>query len=279
VGVARPTRLVVEVAILLAAATLMPGAASAQAAEQASDPWQFGGQIYLFLPSVDGGSNFPDSGTDPGVSVDVGQIIESLQFVFMGSLEARKGRWGAMTDVIYLDVGGEESGTRELTIGGTPIPVSASAAVNYDLKGWLWMIAGEYAVVSQPAWTLDVFSGARMLDIEQQIDWELQGDIGEIPETGRAGSSNDGRTNWDAIVGTKGRWRYRDENRWFVPYYLDVGTGESNFTWQTMAGLGYSWQWIDTFAAWRYLDYDLGEGRPLSSLSLNGPLVSVMFHW
>ena len=64
-----------------------------------------------------------------------------------------------------------------------------------------------------------------------------------------------------------------------MPYYLDVGTGESNFTWQTMAGLGYSWQWIDTFAAWRYLDYDLGEGRPLSSLSLNGPLLSVKFHW
>jgi hypothetical protein len=197
----------------------------------------------------------------------------------MGSLEARKSRWGAMTDVIYLDVGGEESGTRDLTIGGTPIPASASAAVNYDLKGWLWTIAGEYAVVSQPTLTLDVFSGARMLDIEQQIDWELQGDIGEIPEAGRSGNSQVGRTNWDAIVGTKGRWRLRDENRWFVPYYLDVGTGESNFTWQAMAGLGYSWQWIDTFAAWRYLDYDLGEGRPLASLSLNGPLVSVKFRW
>ena len=106
---------------------LKPGGASAQAAEQTSDPWQFGGQIYLFLPSIDGESDFPGSGTDPGASVDVGQIIESLQFTFMGSLEAKKGRWGAMTDVIYLDVGGEESGTRDLTIGGTPIPVSASA--------------------------------------------------------------------------------------------------------------------------------------------------------
>ena len=70
---------------------------------------------------------------------------------------------------------------------------------------------------------------------------------------------------------------FRAENRWFVPYYLDVGMGESDYTWQTMAGIGYSWQWIDTLAAWRYLDYDLGVGRPLSSLSLNGPLVSVVF--
>ena len=262
-------------AFLLAAAALMPGAASALA----SDPWQFGAQIYAFFPAIDGESNSPSSGADPDASVDVGQIIENLQFVFMGSLEARKSRWGTMTDAIYLNVGGEESGTRDLTIAGLPIPVTASAAVNYDLKGWIWMITGEYAVVSQPAATMDVFAGARMVDIEQEIGWELQGDIGEIPEAGRTGSSKVGRTNWDAIVGVKGRWRYRAEHRWFVPYYLDVGTGESDFTWQTMAGLGYSWQWIDAIAAWRYLDYDLGEGRPLSSLSLNGPLVSVVFHW
>lgn len=262
-------------AALVATATLMLGVASAQT----SDPWQFGGQIYMFLPSVDAQSKFPSDGTDPGVSVNVGKIIDELQFVFMGSLEAKKGRWGAMTDVIYLDIGGDHSGTRDLAIGEIPIPASASAAVDYNLEGWIGMFAGEYAVVSQPAHTMDVFSGARVIEIEQQIDWELQGDIGGISEEGRSGNATVGRTNWDAIIGMKGRWRYQAENRWFVPYYLDVGTGESNFTWQTMAGLGYSWQWIDTFAAWRYLDYDLGEGRPLSSLSLNGPLVSMRFHW
>ncbi len=262
-------------AILVAAAALEPGAVSAQA----SDPWQFGAQIYVFLPSIDGESNFPGSGSDPDASVDVSQIIEDLQFVFMGSLDASKGRWGAMTDVIYLDVGDEESGTRDLTIGGIEIPATASATAKYDLDGWIWMIAGKYAVVSRPATAMDVFAGTRVLEIEQSIGWELQGDIGEIPAAGRTGSSQLGRTNWDAIVGVKGRWCYRAENRWFVPYYLDVGAGESDFTWQTMAGLGYSWQWIDAFAAWRYLDYDIGDGRPLSSLSLNGPLVSLLFHW
>jgi hypothetical protein len=262
-------------AIGLAAASMTAGVASAQA----SDPWQFGAQIYLFIPSIDGESGFPPSESDPGVSVDVGQIIDTLQFVFMGSLEARKGRWGAMTDVIYLNVGGDASGTRDLTIGGTPVPVTASASVDYDLDGWLWMIAGEYMVISQSSHTMDIFSGARMFEVEQGVGWDLQGDIGGIPEAGRTGSAQAKRTNWDAIVGVKGRWRSRAESPWFVPYYLDVGTGESDYTWQTMAGVGYSWQWIETLAGWRYLDYELGEGRPLSSLSLNGPLVSVNFHW
>ena len=262
-------------AIGLVAAALLPVAASAQT----SDPWQFGAQIYLFIPSIDGKSGFPSSGTDPGVSVDVGQIIDTLQFVFMGSLEARKGRWGALTDVIYLNVGGDHSRTRDLTVGGVPIPVTASASVDYDLDGWLWMIASEYEVVSQSTVTMDILSGARMLEIEQGIGWELQGDIGEIPEAGRTGNSQATRTSWDAIVGVKGRWRPRAESRWFVPYYLDVGTGESDYTWQTMAGVGHSWEWIDTIAGWRYLDYELGEGRPLSSLSLNGPILSLSLHW
>jgi hypothetical protein len=36
--------------------------------------------------------------------------------------------------------------------------------------------------------------------------------------------------NWDAIVGLKGRATFGEEHRWFVPYYLDVGTGESSLT-------------------------------------------------
>jgi hypothetical protein len=48
-----------------------------------------------------------------------------------------------------------------------------------------------------------------------------------------------------------------------VPYYLDVGTGESDFTWQAMTGLGYSWKSVDVNAAWRYLDYDVGDSKPL----------------
>ena len=259
----------------LAAAALMPAAVSAQT----SDPWRFGGQVYMFIPSIDGQSGFPSDGTDPGVSVDVGQIIDELQFVLMGSLEAKKGRWGAFTDAILLNVGGNPSGTRDLTIGGTPIPVTASASVDYDLDGWLWLIAGEYQVVSQSTLTMDTFAGARMLEIEQRIGWELQGDIGGIPEEGRTGSSDAKRTNWDGIVGVKGSWRSKAESRWFVPFYLDVGTGESDYTWQTMAGVGYSWDWIDTIAGWRYLDYELGEGRPLSELSLNGPVLSLRFHW
>jgi hypothetical protein len=262
-------------AILLASAALMPCAAAAQSA----DHWQFGAQLYGYFPSLEGTTNFPASGSTPEVSLDPDDILEDLEGVFMGSFEAKRGRWGAFTDVMYLDLGDGQSDTRDFSVGRIQVPGTATGNVEYNLKGWIWTIAGEYEVVSQPQATLDVFVGARMVDIEQEVQWNLVGNIGSIPAPGRSGSSSVSGTTWDAIVGMKGRWRFGTDNRWFVPYYLDVGTGDSDFTWQAMAGLGYSWKSIDLYAAWRYLDYDVGEGEPFSELSLNGPLLAVGVRW
>lgn len=259
---------------LVAAALALPGAASAQW----SDQWQFGATLYGYLPTISGQSNFP-AGSTPGVSVDVDRILDDLKFVFMGSFQARKGRWGFFTDVVYIDVGDDRSGSRDLVIGGIGIPASAEASVRYDLKGLVWTIAGEYGVHATREASLDVFAGARLVDVEGDIRWNLSGDIGSIPVSGRSGSSNAGRSQWDGIVGVKGRLRFGEDRRWFVPYYLDVGAGESDLTWQAQAGLGYSWGWGDVVLAWRYLDYDLGSGKAFRDLTLNGPELGVVLRW
>ena len=89
------------------------------AAAQAGDDWRFGVQLYGYFPSLSGESNFPGNGTSPDVTVDVDKIIDNIKFVIMGSFEAKKGRWGGFTDLIYMDVGSNKSGTRDLSIGGS----------------------------------------------------------------------------------------------------------------------------------------------------------------
>ncbi len=262
-------------AALMAVATLAPAPAEAQI----SDRWQFGAQLYAYLPTLNGTANFPANGDSPSVSVDADTLLDNLNFVFFGGLEAKKGHWGTFTDLMYVNVGDNKSGVRDFTIGGTPIPGTASASVNYDLKAWVWTIAGEYVFVSQPGASMDLFAGARMLDLEQKIDWGIEGNIGGIPIAGRTGARSTGDTNWDFVIGAKGRLRFGADNRWFVPYYLDVGTGQSDFTWQAMGGLGYAWQSIDFFVAYRYLDYDLGDSKPFSDLSLSGPVIALAFRW
>jgi len=81
------------------------------------------------------------------------------------------------------------------------------------------------------------------------------------------------------VVGLKGRAYFGDERKWFIPYYVDVGAGQSQLTWQVSAGVGYQFDWGSVLATWRYLDYDFDSDSKIESLSLNGPTIGVAFSW
>ena len=260
---------------LFGVAMLLSGAAAAQAP---ADDWQFRAMIYGYLPTISGSTTFP-AGTGSGISVDADKIIDHLKFTFMGSLEAQKGRWGAFTDVIYLDVGGSKSGTRDLSIGGVEVPAGVTANLSEDLKGTVWTLAGNYRVLATPETAFDVFGGARLLSVKQKLAWEFSAAIGPIVGAGLSGSSDAKLDNWDAIVGVKGRFNFGPSREWFVPYYVDIGTGDSDLTWQGIAGIGYAFKWGEVVAAWRYLDYDFKSGKKIESLNFSGPAIGVAFRW
>ena len=77
----------------------------------------------------------------------------------------------------------------------------------------------------------------------------------------------------------KGRLRFGANREWFVPYYADVGTGDSDVTWQAIGGIGYSFKWGQVIAAWRYLDYKFKESSAIEKLNFNGPAIGVGFTW
>ncbi len=266
-------------ALVVAASALAPLSAAAQAVRTEPGPWRYAATVYAFLPKVDGSLGVPMGASSPKFSIDASSIIDNLEFTIMGSFDAHNGRWGVFTDLLYLDVSGSESKTRNFTIGDVALPATATADVSLGLKGVVWTLAGEYRVVSGPAWTLDVLAGARMFDVKPTLGWSIQGDLGSVSVPGRSGSNAQAATNWDAIVGIKGGYRFGANREWFVPVYLDVGTGESDLTWQGAAGLGYSFQWGDLLAMWRYLDYDLKSGESISDLSFNGPMLGATFRW
>lgn len=250
----------------------------AQAATGDGD-WQWNATVYVWLPSLGGETSFPPNGGGPSIDVSADAILDSLNFAFMGALEARKGAWGLATDVIYLDLGQTKKATRDFGIGQADIPASVNADLRLDITGWLWTLAGSYAVVQQENFSMSVLGGARMLDLEEGLQWRLNGDIASLPVVDRSGSASAKATQWDAIVGVKGRVNFGAERQWYVPYYLDVGAGESDLTWQGMTGLGYSFDSIDVTGVWRYLDYDFGDSGPIKSLDFNGPALGVTFRF
>ena len=267
---------VMKVATYIIGMTLIMLPVSIMANEE---DWQFGASIYGWFPDIAGQTSFtpPNGGGDFEVGID--QILENLEFTLMGQFDARKGKWGLMADMIYMDVGNSKSGVREATIGGTPIPVDASADVNMDLESWIWTLAGYYRVQDQTNSSFDLLGGLRYTDVAQKVAWDITGNVASIPVLDRAGSAEAGLDNWDAIIGARGRFAFGSENRWFVPYYLDVGAGDSDLTWQALAGIGYKFKWGETAAFWRYLSYDLPSDKAIADINFSGPAIGVAFRW
>ena len=265
---------------LLAAALAAPlSVMSLPAFAQSADGWRFQAALNGYLPDISGSTSFPDGGPGSGVTIDAKTILDNLKMTFMGSFEASRRDWGLFTDVLYMDVGTTRSGFREFTIGGLELPAGVSAKVDYDLKGWIWTSGGVWHVFADPVSTFDAVAGARLLDITQTLGWETSGNIGTIPLPGRAGVSKVSLSNWDAIVGVKGRVVFGETRKWFVPYYADIGAGESKFTMQAIGGVGYSFGWGEVVGSWRYIDYEMKSGQRIENMSFNGPMISAVFRW
>jgi hypothetical protein len=265
----------VHIAAGLVLATLAPVDSFAQSAGD----WQFQASIYAYFPSISGKTVFPPQNGGSSLSLDTGAILDSLDFAFMGAFEARRGQWGGLIDVIYMDLSNSKANPQALTIGGASLPAGVSANVGAGLKGSVWTLAGTYRALADRQTTLDVLAGARVLDIKSSLNWTLAGNVGGVAVPDRAGARETSEQNWDAIIGVKGRFGLGQSGTWFVPYYVDMGTGESSFTWQAMAGVGYSFKWGDVTAAWRYTDYKMKSGSPVENLTLSGPAIAATFRW
>lgn len=213
------------------------------------------------------------------MTVGIDTILDDLNFTFMGTFEARKGRWGMFTDVIYLDVDGTRNTTRDFSVGHHAIPANVTADFRMDVKGLAWTLAGTYRMAADPSFNADLVFGARLLDIDQKLNYDFSGDIGPIVGPGRTGSSDANVDYWDAVIGVKGRYRFGENKAWFIPYYLDVGTGDSEVTWQAFTGIGYTFSWGSVLGGWRYLDYNFKSGSKVEELDFNGPMLGVAFAW
>jgi len=257
----------------------LPAIANAQSPQAAeAGAWQYAATLYLYLPSLGGSTAFPVVTGGSDISVDPGKLVDSLESAFMGSFNAHNGRWGMFTDVVYLDLSGTKSNSRDFTIGGG-VPAGTTANLDWNLKGVAWTLAGEYRVSSDANFTMDVLAGARYFDLDTTLGWGISGSLGSLPPASTSGTSKVGISVWDGVVGVKGRYVLGAERKWSVPFYLDVGTGQSDLTWQAAGGISYAFQWGEVNALWRYVGYELESGSYIKDINFNGPMVGATFRW
>jgi hypothetical protein len=241
-----------------------PAFAQVEAGET-EDRWQFAAQLYLWGASIGGETR---SGT--GISVELEDLLKNLEMVFMGSFEARKGKWLLLTDAIYLDLSGSETLTVSIPIG-PGIPVTTSGRL--DLASWVVHLAGGYNLLTNGKSTLDLIAGARYLDLDADVFLGLEG-LGP----GQSINFSVSESIWDGIVGVKGRVALGE--RWFLPYYLDIGAGDSDFTWQAAAGVSFQVaKWVDIGLVYRHLEWEFESGSLINDFDISGPAFGASFRF
>lgn len=191
-----------------------------------------------------------------------------------------------VTDLIYLDLSSDKSGVRSIDFnpGAGPVNISNTSldiGTTTKVKGLVWSLAGGYALVQDSRNQLDVIGGFRYFDLEATTQWRVSAVV-----TGPAGSTNfattggitQGERLWDAIVGLRGRSNI-GSGGWFVPYYLDVGGGDSKLTWQAAGGVGYTYKWGDVRLVYRHLSYEQSGNKLVQELSFSGPALGARFQF
>ena len=73
----------------------------------------------------------------------------------MGTFEIQKGHWGAITDVVYLDVGESGLQTRDLESAAIRCRPASPQMRTSIRKAAIWTLAGSYRVIASEASTFD----------------------------------------------------------------------------------------------------------------------------
>ena len=226
-------------------------------AEEPSQEWDFYGEAYFWAATL-------EAETTDGEDVDVSfsDILEHLNYGAMGAVGAEKGRWIIAADGIYLNLESDESSQQ--SIGGTLTRLDADV----DIQGFISTAAVGYDLLDSDNTTLHLLGGGRYLWLDFDLD----------VEAGSGGVDFSDSNSWvDGIVGLRGRTQVADG--WHLVYHGDIGTGESDLTWQLLGAVNYRFRNVDLVLGYRYLgwNFDAGENDVLDELSIHGPMAGVKF--
>jgi len=269
------------------------GAAYAQDAVDEND-WQFRLTPYLWLPTIGGDVRYevpPGSGTgSPTIDVGPADWLDLLNYGLLVGGSAQKGRFSLFSDFVYLSLTSEDddrvvSVDDTVTIPGTRIPVPVGANLNADTRsdmdGLLWTLTAGYVVSESESSSATIFAGARYFDVDVSTRWDLTTEITVGPGTvilPAQGKISGDTTLWDGVIGIRGELGMGQGN-WSVPYYFDIGTGDSGQTWNAFAGLAREYSWGDLLIAYRHLEYDMGDDSLLQNFSFSGPAIGARFRF
>ena len=223
------------------------------------DKWQFQFSPYFWLAGLHGTGGVGNRTTN--VDESFSDVFDALNFAFMGTFEARKGKFISLTDLEYVSVSDEKA---------TPGPLFST--VDAGFKTFIFDQEVGYRLLenSEKGASLDVLGGARVWHVSTDFEFGA----GILPATRIKGSRN-----WvDAVGGLRGKMAL--SQKLYLTGKFDLGGGGSKFTWQVFGGGGYNINpKIALIFGYRVLDVDYDKNNFVYDMNQRGPIVGLGFRF
>ena len=248
--------------------------------------WHFTMQPYLWAPTIEADLKFsaPDGSTgEPVIEIDPDDYFENIDIALIVTAMARKGKWSFTADFVYMEVSSSDNRVRAIDFGGGDIvSTSLDIGTDVDTTSFITTVGVGYQVIDNTWLKMDLVAGLRYLWLESDVDWNLSGDI-IGPASGqtfaRSGNITQDGDAWNGIGGIRGQILLGSGN-WFIPFYGDIGAGESELTWSAYTGIGYSFkQWFDAMIGYRHMAWDNDDEEFIQGLILSGPIIGARFNF
>jgi hypothetical protein len=219
------------------------------ATETSDDEWEFSAGVYLWAADIP-----IETAGGEDIEITFDDIIEDLDIAFMGVFGVQKGKWGFQTDVIYFDVDDDSNDS----LGRFGL----LTLTDIELKAAIVTPTASYRVLESDQLHLDVLGGLRYLYLDLEVD------IDPLPTLEPDGDSTDG------VVGFKGDIQLN--KNWYLPFYYDVGKGDSELTYQAAIGINYRVSSFELDLHYRYLKFKFDEdeefGKAINHIIVKGPV-------
>lgn len=262
-----------------------------------SSPWNFSFVAYQWLPWISG--DMTVRGRPVSIDVSPGDVLDALDWsglpAWMSSFEARKGKIGLFSDIVYAKLAGSASFARSVqgrfataTLGGRLDADYQQTVIEFGAAYEFWSSG---AANSTGASAIDILAGGRYWNQKSSISADLNATIaigGNILDLERSGNrviARSGSVDWvDPFVGLRLRHQIAPGQKFTVRGDIGgFGVG-SDLSWQAVGSYDFqilqrSAYAVDAYIGYRALSVDYTEGSGSTQYRYNalqhGPVLGL----
>jgi hypothetical protein len=204
--------------------------------------WEVALTPYLWAPHIKGVINYDISAIPGGRSGELtltagpNDYLNKLDAAAMFAIDAHTKGLDVFSDFMWMNFSNTNTTSATVTgpFGKVHLPVTFQSGARFVAN--IWTVGVGAPVYEDDHVTANLFIGGRFTQPKSSVDWSL---TNPSPFLNRFGSASFTTTIYDLIGGAKGDVYITPDKAWFIPIYVDVGSGTFGSTWQYVAGIGY----------------------------------------